>query len=309
VRVLLADDHILFLESVSRLLAATFDIVGIARDGRQAVDMARRLRPDVVVVDIAMPGFTGFQTLEQLQRDGGEARVVFLTMHRDDEFVVAAIKGGAHGYVLKSRIHLDLIRAIDHAVANRLFLPSLTSLPTVAGGRHTAHFHANDSQFLDDVTRLVGSTLRSDEQVVFVTSEATRRDVAQRLQARHTDVGLLAERGQYVEQDSAVALLSVMHDGRPDRERVAEIVHDLDRLRLTAPNGPRRRLTIVGDISGSLCANGEFEAAVELERIWDELTRPLPFFTVCCYRSDCFERATARHQLARVCAEHSAVTC
>jgi signal transduction histidine kinase len=127
-RVLLADDHLALLESVSRLLAATFDIVAVASDGRQALDLARRLRPDVVVLDIAMPELDGFQTLEQLRRDGAETRVVFLTMHRDDEFVSAAINAGARGYVLKSRIHLDLISAIDHVLAGRLFVPSPTSL-------------------------------------------------------------------------------------------------------------------------------------------------------------------------------------
>jgi CheY-like chemotaxis protein len=66
-RVLLADDHIAFLESVSRLLAAAFDIVALAGDGRQALDLARRLRPDVVVLDVAMPELGGFQTLQKLR--------------------------------------------------------------------------------------------------------------------------------------------------------------------------------------------------------------------------------------------------
>ena len=174
-------------------------------------------------------------------------------MHRDDEFVAAAINGGAHGYVLKSRIHLDLISAIDHALAGRLFVPSLTSLSTVAGSRHTVQFHVNDSHFLDEVSQLVGATLRSGEQVVIVASEATRIGVAQRLQARQMNLAVLAERGQHVAQDSALALSQVMHEGRPDKERVAEMIHGLDRLRLAVPNGPRGRLTIVGDMSAS-CA-------------------------------------------------------
>jgi DNA-binding NarL/FixJ family response regulator len=307
-RVLLADDHIPFLESVSRLLAPAFDIVATAGDGRQALDLARRLRPDVAVLDVAMPDLDGFQTLEQLRRDGPEPRVVFLTMHRGDELVAAAINAGAHGYVLKSRILLDLISAIDHALAGRLFVPSLTSLSTVAGSRHTVQFHANDSYFLDEVSQLVAATLRSGEQVVIVTSEATRIGVAQRLQARQMNLAVLAARGQYVAQDSALALSQVMHDGRPDKERLAEVIHGLDQLRLAVPNGPPGRLTIFGDMTVSLCRNGDFEAALELERIWSELTRALPFFTVCSYPIDCFEHSEARHQLPNVCAEHSAVT-
>ena len=283
--------------------------MGIAGDGRQALDLARRLRPDVVVLDVAMPDLNGFQTLEQLRRDGPETRrVVFLTMHRDDEFVASAINGGAHGYVLKSRIHLDLISAIDHALAGRLFVPSLTSLSTVAGNRHTVQFHDNDSDFLDEVSQLVGATLQSGEQFVLVASEATRIGVAQRLQARQMNLAMLAERGLYVAQDSALALSQVMHDGRPDKGRLAEIIHGLDELRQAVPNVQRGRLTIFGDMTVSLCRNGDFEAALELERIWNELTRALPFFTVCSYPIDCFEHSEARNQLANVCAEHSAVT-
>ena len=306
-RVLLADDHIHFLESISRLLTAVFDVVAIAPDGRQALDLARRLRPDVVVLDVSMPDLDGFQTLEQLRREGLETGVVFLTMHEDDEFVAAAINVGANGYVLKSRIHADLISAIDHALAGRMFVPSLTSLSAVAGSRHTVQFHANDSHYLDDLSQLVAATLRSGEQIAIVTSEANLVGVAQRLQARQMNVAMLAERGQYVTADSALALSQVMHDGKPDKECLAEMIHGLEQLRLAAPNGPGR-LTIVGDINVSLCRNGDFEAALEVERIWNELTRALPFFTVCSYPIDCFEHEEARNQLPNVCAEHSAVT-
>ncbi len=295
-RVLLADDHIAILESVSRLLAPTFDIVALAGDGRQALDLARRLRPDVAVLDISMPNLDGFQTLKQLRREGPEPRVVLLTMHSDDAIVAAAINEGAHGYVLKSRAHLDLISAIDHALAGRLFVPTPTSLAAVAGNRHAVQFHANDSHFLDDVSQFVGATLRSGEQIVIVTSEATRIGVAQRLQAK-MNLALLAEQGQYVALDTALALSQTMHDGRPDEGRIAEMINGLDRLRLALPKGPRSRLTIFGDMSACLCRNGEFEAALELERIWNELTRPLPFFTVCSYPIDCFEHSAARNQL------------
>lgn len=306
-RVLLADDHVDFLESVSRHLAAAFDIVALAADGRQALDLARRLQPDVCVLDVSMPDLNGFQTLEQLRRDGLETRAVFLTMHQDDEFVAAAINAGAHGYVLKSRLHLDLISAIDHALAGRLFVPSLTSLSAVAGSRHTVQFHANDSHYLDEISQLVGATLRSGEQVVIVTSEANLTGVAQRLRARQMNVAMLAERGQYVTHDSGLALSHVMHHGRTDKERLAEFIHGLEQLRLAAPNGPGR-LTIVGDMTVSLCRNGDFETALEFERIWNELTRALPFFTVCSYPIGCFEHEEARNQLPNVCAEHSAVT-
>lgn len=307
-RVLLADDHNGFLEEVSVLLSATFDIVALASNGHQAVDKAVRLRPDVAVLDVAMPELDGFRTLQRLRRDSPETRVVFLTMHRDDEFVAAAINGGAHGYVLKSRIHLDLSSAIDHALGGRLFVPSLTSLSTVAGTRHTVQFHAGDRHFLDGISELVGATLRSGEQVVIVASEATRVGVAQRLQARQMSLAMLAEQGHYIEQDSALALSQMLHDGKPDRGCLAGYVRDLDRLRLAASHGSGSRLTIVGDVSASLWRNGDLETAMEIERLWNELTHRLPFFTVCTYPTECFAPSAARNLLRRLCNEHSAVT-
>src|SRR5215203_4911293 len=155
-RLLLADDHVPLLESVRHLLAPAFDVVGVARDGREALELAARVQPDVVVLDVTMPELNGFQTVGPLLQDCPGTKVVFLTMHGEDDFVVEAITAGAHGYVLKSRIHLDLIGAINHALAGRLFVPSLTSLSTVAGNGHAVQFHTGDNDYLDEASRLIG---------------------------------------------------------------------------------------------------------------------------------------------------------
>ena len=305
-RVLIADDYPQVLESVSGLLATDFDLVATATHGRQAVDLALRLEPDVVVLDVAMPEFDGFQTALALRQHGSRASVVFLTMHRTDEFVAAAMRAGGQGYVLKSRIYSDLISAIGHAVDGRCFVPFLTSLSTLDGGRHAVQFHANDRFFLDEVSRFVGSVLRAGEPVAIVAGEATRAGLAHRLCAQQLDLGRLASRGQFVAHDSADALSRVMHGAYPDRDSVAEIVDDLERTRLASASGPDCRLTIVGDMSVALCRNGDVDAAIELEHTWDDVTSGLPLFTVCSYPVDCFERGGAE-LFGRVCAAHSAV--
>src|SRR5678815_6198680 len=111
-RVLLADDHRQVLESVSSFLSTDFDVVATASDGREAVDLALRLQPDIAVIDMAMPELDGFQTVAELRRNGSLTKAVFLTMHGGDEFIRAAIDAGALGYVLKSRIYSDLFSAI-----------------------------------------------------------------------------------------------------------------------------------------------------------------------------------------------------
>jgi CheY-like chemotaxis protein len=307
-RVLLADDHVAFLEAASHLLDPVCDVVALASNGRQALEIAKDLRPEVVVLDVSMPELNGFQTLEHLRRDLPDTRVIFCTLHGMDEIVALALNAGAHGYVLKSRIHVDLISAIEHALADRLFVPSLGSLRSVAANWHTLVLHAEDGRFLDEVCQLVGPTLRSGNPVVVVTCEATRVGIARRLRARHINLPLMADRGQYVEQDSAAALSHVMGDGSPDQERLTDMIYDFDRLRLSAPNGPRSRLTIVADLTVALWRSAEFEAALALERIWDELTRTFPFSTVCVIPTDCFARSEAGLHFPTLCEAHSAVT-
>ena len=99
-RVLLADDDAAVLKAISRTLATDFEVVATVADGRKALDAVPRLDPDVVVLDVSMPGLDGFQTAEELKRLGSRAKIVFLTMHQDDDFVTKAIRCGV-GYVPK----------------------------------------------------------------------------------------------------------------------------------------------------------------------------------------------------------------
>jgi len=307
-RVLVADDHLQVLESVSSFLSTDFDVVATASDGREAVDLALRFQPDIAVLDMAMPGLDGFQTVEELKRHGSPAKPVFLTMHGGDEFIKAAIEAGALGYVLKSRIYEDLFSAIGHALHGRLFAPSLTALSAVsARGRHTTQFHNNDRFFLDELSQFVGATLRLGEPVVLATNETIRVGVAERLQAGGFDLESSIARGQYSAQDSAGGLAQVVRDGQVDHDALAAIIDGLERLRVSLVEEPQTRLTMVGDIAMPLCRSGNFEAVIEIEQIWNELTRTLPFFTLCLYPAECFQHESLRKQFAGLCAEHGAV--
>jgi DNA-binding NarL/FixJ family response regulator len=126
-RVLLADDNELLAKRVAEHLALSCDVVGIAHDGRDLIAKALRLAPDVIVADITMPILTGVEAAHQLREDRLAARFVFLTNHREDEFVQACFEEGAMGYVVKFHINADLIAAIHSAMVGKLFVsPSLS---------------------------------------------------------------------------------------------------------------------------------------------------------------------------------------
>src|SRR5258705_7262665 len=127
-RVLLADDHRLVAEGLKSLLEEEFDLLGVVEDGRQLVETARRLRPDVIVADITMPHLNGIDALVQLKRDNPEVRLVFLTMHKDAAYARRALEAGAFGYVLKHSAQAELFLAVRAALDGKTFIA-----PALAG--------------------------------------------------------------------------------------------------------------------------------------------------------------------------------
>jgi DNA-binding NarL/FixJ family response regulator len=122
VRILLADDHPDMLAVVAHLLGAIFDVVGMVGDGDSLLDAAADLQPDVLVLDISMPHLTGIEAARRLKKCGNTARIVFLTVHEDPDFVRASLATGAFGYVVKPRVGTDLVVAIREALAGRIFI-------------------------------------------------------------------------------------------------------------------------------------------------------------------------------------------
>ena len=118
IRVLIADDHRLFAETLEALLATEdrVEVVGSARDGKDAVRLARKLRPDVILMDISMPIMDGFEATRRIRRDREDACVLMLTGSNSRTDVDLARKAGAAGYVTKDRIAAELIDAIVEVV-------------------------------------------------------------------------------------------------------------------------------------------------------------------------------------------------
>ena len=128
-RVLIADDQALVRAGFRKLLeaAADIDVVGEAADGRDAVDQARRLRPDLVLMDIRMPRMDGIEATRLLTRDGDAIRVLILTTFGPDDYVYDALRAGASGFMLKDAPPEELLAAIDVvARGDALLTPAVT---------------------------------------------------------------------------------------------------------------------------------------------------------------------------------------
>ena len=121
-RILLADDHKEIRDRAVRLLEPEFEVVGAVADGNALVRVSAQLKPDVCIIDISMPYLNGIEAAIKLRENGSEARIVFLTVNEDSDFVRAALKTGALGYVVKSRMATDLCLAINGAIRGHLFV-------------------------------------------------------------------------------------------------------------------------------------------------------------------------------------------
>jgi DNA-binding NarL/FixJ family response regulator len=121
-RVLVADDHQAMLDTLVRMLSRDFEVVAAVMDGVAVVTKAEQLEPDLVVLDIAMPGLNGIAAAARLKEQGSSARVVFVTNMRDREFVQQSLALGDVGFVVKDRLVADLLPAIRQVLSGETFV-------------------------------------------------------------------------------------------------------------------------------------------------------------------------------------------
>jgi len=125
-RVLLADDHAEMLTQTRNVLAEDFEIVGAVANGFDVIKATVQCDPDVVVLDITMPGLDGIEAARRLSKSGCRAKLVFLTVHEDPDYVRAGLRAGGSAYVIKARLASDLVPAIHEALeGNRFISPTI----------------------------------------------------------------------------------------------------------------------------------------------------------------------------------------
>jgi two-component system response regulator NreC len=163
IRIMLADDHTLFRHGISTLIAAEadMDVIGEASNGGEAIERCDDLRPDVVLMDIGMPGLSSFEATRQIKKNRPETKVLFLTMYDDEDYLVQGMEVGASGYVLKDSPAMQLVIAIREVCGGGSYLsPRMLS------------------QLVDDFRTRVKSTNRMPR---FATLTAREREVLKML--------------------------------------------------------------------------------------------------------------------------------
>jgi DNA-binding NarL/FixJ family response regulator len=137
-KLLLADDHAIVLDGLTRLLEPEFEVVAKVGDGRAMLERAAKLKPDVIIADISMPLLSGIEAMRQLKQKDSRVKVIFLSMHGEVELACEALRAGASGYVLKHSAAETLGRAIHEALAGRVYVSSRISVDVLAAVQHTS---------------------------------------------------------------------------------------------------------------------------------------------------------------------------
>jgi len=143
VRILLADDHLLLLEALKKLIESAYRVVGTATDGRALLSSAEQLHPDIIIADINMPRLNGLEACERLAKTSPEIKIIFLTVNEDPDTAEEAIRRGASGYLLKKAAAPELFKAIQTVSRGGIYIsPLISREPTsVFVSRAKSHSH------------------------------------------------------------------------------------------------------------------------------------------------------------------------
>ncbi|MEE8357038.1 MAG: response regulator transcription factor [Anaerolineales bacterium] len=174
IRVLIADDHTIVRSGVRLLLEAETDIevVGEALDGQEALALVEQLHPNVVLMDIAMPGVDGLEATKKIMSQWPETRILVLTMHRSDEYFFEMIKAGASGYVLKGAKTSELIHALRVVAKGEVFL-----YPSMAGKLVKGYLSS-----LDGSKNALSNLSKREQEILRLLADGyTNKEIAEKL--------------------------------------------------------------------------------------------------------------------------------
>lgn len=135
IRIILAEDYTIIREGLKSLLLSEpdFDVVGEAADGREAIECVEKLAPDIVLMDLSMPRMDGVEAIRQIKKQSPATRVLVLTVHKNEEYILATFQAGADGYVLKYVGHAELVSAINTVMKGEPYLSSAVSQVVLEG--------------------------------------------------------------------------------------------------------------------------------------------------------------------------------
>ena len=335
IRVLVVEDYAafrVFLVSTMQSRAKLQVICEVA-DGSQAVQKARELQPDLILLDIGLPGLNGIEAGRQIRKLSPNSKILFVSENRYSEVVEEALRIGALGYVVKSDAARDLLPAVEAVLEGKEFVSASVSVHPVNEGRdedtadrvsekkarplpphnaeivgpHRVVFYSDDRQLLDRLSRFIADALNDGNAAIVIATESHRDGLVRRLQAYGLEMGAVIEQGRYIALDAADALSQFVVNGMLDSVRFLESYGNLILKAANAAKGEHPRVALFGEAADLLWRRGGLEIVIQDETLGNQLIKRFDVAILCGYSLSNIDGGLDSEAFQRICAEHSGV--
>ena len=316
---------------------SALQVVGCASDGSEAILKASELHPDLILMDVNLPELSGIKAAARIRGLSPETKILFVSQDVDFDVALAALDAGGLGYVVKSDAENELLTAVEAVTSGKPFVSALLAsrdfsgplgsqypvrarteetieLPArrlmrnkAVGPSHEVEFYGDDVAFLVRCARFVGAALANRDAVIVVMTPSHRNSLRQKLESEGCDVAGAIEQGRYCALEPSDVLSTFLVNDQTDADRFIKAAGDLIATALKAATGKHPRVALCGECAALLHAEGKAEAAIEMERLWDDLASMNNADTLCGYPIESFRSDDQRPIFRRICAEHTAV--
>jgi len=334
IRILLVDDYLRWQHYVSSLLETMieFEVIAVAADGLEAVQKAGELQPDLILLDIGLPKLNGIEAARRIRNLSPNSKILFVSQETSSELVKEALQLGAMGYLVKSDAASELLLGVEAVLRGEQFVssslkphatsnidlypaghsPSIGRFPRLPRKGRTNRVHEvascrTETSLVDDFARFIETNLKRGNAVIVAASGQHRIGILQRLQARGLDVAAAIQGGTYVSLDVNETLSTFMVNDWPDADKLSKVAANLIQEAAQTVRGEHSRVVICGECAPTLWTQGKGEAAMELERLWDQIARSYDLDILCGYVLDDSQDNENSPIFKRICAVHSAV--
>ena len=337
VRIILVEDFEPFRRVLSSILQTNpeLQIISEVLDGLEAVRKVEKLQPDLVLIDIGLPSLNGIEAAQQIRKLSPNSKILFVSQESSADAVREALGTGAAGYVVKADVAKELLTAVNAVLRGERFVGGRFAASDFFGSsisrtfdlplreiisplgqrsiqvsrRHEVAFYSDNSALLEGFTQFIGAKLRDGNVAIVIATESNRDSLLPRLQAHGLDIGAAIEHGRYIALDVEDTLSSFMVNDLPDPAAFMRIANELILEAIKSAKAQHPRIAVCGEGAGLLCAQGKLEAAIQLERLWDEIAITHNLDILCVYPLGiCENKKDTTNTFQRICAEHTGVS-
>jgi len=330
-RILVVEDFELWRQFIRSTIQKKTDcrIIWEESDGLEAVQKVGELKPDLILMDVGLPSLDGIEAARRIREVSPMSKILFVSENRSWDTVEEALVAGGSGYVLKSDAGTDLLTALEFVLKGKQFVSAgvlrhrstkekedssdsdparITQAPVLrhshqTGRYHEVGFYSDDRCFLDHVAAAIETALKNGSRAIVVATESHHDNLLFGLRENGVDIDGAIKEGRYRALNAAQALSTLLLNGMPHPVRFFKMFGDL----IVTPSGGRAPVAIFGECAHQLWIGGNAEAAIQLEKLGNELAKAYDVNILCGYSLSSFQGGMGSYFFDKICSLHSAV--